>query len=518
MAANSIAATSNSVLIAGSIFSTSLPVTSSAILQAPAAGSFQNGFVEKFNSTGATLLYATYLTGAGGNTAPAGLVADSAGDAYITGYTSASGYPTIAALVPNIIPSTPGASSGFLTKLTPAGDGILFSTFIPGAGLTSIAFDPVAQNLLLSGTVALGQFPVATVATIPIPTAYQVMLRLPLDGSSVVASTLLAPGAQSFATPAPFGTAWVAGALTLPLLPVQSLSTIGNSFAIHVNAQSIVDQVARFGGLPTSKPTFASALVNLTSLVTDSSGQPTFAGAVTAQASSNLLTTETYDLPLYNAPTSALPSSLRDSIPLPSGCAGSLCPGSAAYLARLTNSPSPSLAISPDAAPNLTLRNLGSSQATGLSITSTTFAIATNCTQTLPSGAECSIALTGPGPGTLTIQAANATTQVIPIPNLTTSINPVVFSPRELDFGIQTSSSAPATRTITVTNLTTQPQTFISKQDTTSHTLPYTLSESASDCTTSGLNTTKLLAPGATHCHIILEPRCLQHPCERHSL
>ena len=389
MVAASIAANSTAVYITGSIFSATLPVTPSAILQSPSSGSFQNGFVEAFNPTGTTLLYATYLTGANGDTTPSTIAADTTGNTYITGYTTASGYPTLNALIPEIIPATPGATSGFLIKLTPAGDGILFSTFIPGAGLTSIALDPASSNLLLTGAVDLGEFPIATVATPLIPTTYQTLLRLPLDGSAVLSSTLLAPGTQSTVTSAPNDTAWIAGTLTTPLLPVSPLSSIGNTFAAHVTQQSAVDQTARFGGLPTSKPTFASAAANLTSVTTDSTGQPIFAGSITPSASASLVATETFDLPLFNSPPTALPSILRDAIPPATFCAGSICPGSAAYLARLSNTAAPSLALSYDAAPNLTLRNLGSIPANALSLTSSTFTLTINCTPTLAAGAEC---------------------------------------------------------------------------------------------------------------------------------
>ncbi|WP_263365723.1 SBBP repeat-containing protein [Edaphobacter bradus] len=160
-AVSAIAATSDAVFITGSTFASTLPVTSSAIIQSPASGSFQNGFVEKFNSSGTTLLYATYLTGLNGDTAPAAIAADSSDSAYIAGYTTSSGYPTLSAVVPSIL----SATSGFLTKLTPAGDGITFSTFIPGEGITSLAIDSSTQTLLLTGSIALGQFPVATVTT-----------------------------------------------------------------------------------------------------------------------------------------------------------------------------------------------------------------------------------------------------------------------------------------------------------------------------------------------------------------
>jgi hypothetical protein len=492
MGVASIAATSDAVFITGSISSANLPVTPNAFTQTPAANTTQNGFVEKFDPTGTTLLYATYLSGANGNTAPAAIAADASGNAYIAGYTTSPGYPTLNALIPEIL----GVNSGFLTKLTPTGNGILFSTFIPGIGITSMALDSTAQNLLLAGTIALGQFPVATVATPLVNTPYQTLLRIPLDGSAVLSAVLLAPGTQSFVTPVPNGDAWAAGTLTTPLLPLPTLSTIGNSFALRVTAQNTIDQTLRFGGLPTTNPAYASAPVTITSLTIDVTGQPVFAGAVAPTASSSLLATETYDLPLSNTPTAALPSTLRDAVLVPSSCTGSLCAGSAAYLAKVNPATAaPSLALSFDDSPNITLRNLGSVAATDLQLAATGFNLATNCPTILNPGAECSIALSGSGPGTITAQAANATTQTANLPAPTTTPNAIVFSPKELDFGVETSTSPAATRIVTITNLSQQNQIFSSTTTTPR------FAEQSSDCTASGTN--KLLAPGAT-CHITL--------------
>src|SRR5271170_5146431 len=278
-----VAATNDAVFLTGSIFGTGLPVTPSAIIQSPASGSLQNGFVERFNATGTTLIYATYLSGFSGNTAPAALTVDSGDNVYIGGYTTSSGYPTLNALIPDIIPNAPNTTSGFLTKLTPAADGLLFSTFIPGPGITSIAIDPTAQNLLLSGSISLGQFPIANVTTPLVNTTYQTLLRLSLDGSTILASTLLAPGTQSTLAPAPNQNIWITSTLTIPswLLPLAPLSTIGNSYAVRVTQQNQIDQTIRFGGLPTTNPTFASVPVTLTSVTTDPTGQPIFAGSVT---------------------------------------------------------------------------------------------------------------------------------------------------------------------------------------------------------------------------------------------
>ncbi len=505
MSATSIAATSNAVFITGTIFSSTLPVTPSAIIQTPAFGSSGgNGFVEKFSSTGSALLYATYLSGANGNTNPTAIAADTSDNAYIAGNTTAPGYPTIAALIPAI----PAATSGFLTKLTPAGDGFTFSTYIPGPGITSLALDPTANNLLLSGSIALGQFPIATVQSPLTVTTYQTLLRMPLDGSTVLASTLLAPGSQSFVAAGPSGTAWVDGALTLPILPLTPLSSIGNSFAVRVNSANLVDQTARFGGIAATNPGNARAPINLTSIAVDAGGNALAAGSFAPYTSSNLLATQTFDLPLNNAPTTTLPSTVHSAVLPPSACNGSLCSGSASFLAKLATPTATvaALALSIDDSPNLTLRNLGSAQATGLNFTLSGFTSATNCTTTLAAGGECSIALTGLGPGSITVQASNATTQTQILPALPTGTTPtpIVFSPKELDFGIISSAnSSPTTRTITVTNLTTQGQTFTSTLDVSGKiTLPYTIAEQTSDCTLSG-STSKLLAPGAS-CHITL--------------
>jgi hypothetical protein len=511
MDAISIAATSDAVFITGGIYATTLPVTSAGIIQTPAFGSQWNGFVEKFSASGASLLYATYLSGASGNTTPAAIVADSSDDAYIAGTTTAPGYPTVAALVPNQLVTTAlGTTSGFLTKLTPAGDGILFSTYIPGAGISSLAIDSTANNLLLSGSVSLGQFPVTSVSTPLSAVSYQVLLRMTLDGSSVLGSTVLAPGTQSFVAAGAAGTAWVDGSLGLPLLPLTPLSTIGNSFAMRVNAANLVDQTARFGGVAASNPNSASAPVALTSVAIDASGNALAGGSFAPSASQSLLATQTFDLPLNDALTTAFPSTVRGAVLPPSACNGSLCAGSAAYLAKLTIPASTAaataaLALSVDDSPNLTLRNLGSTQATGVQIAVTGgFTQANNCGTTLAAGGECSIALAGTGPGSITVFATNSTSQTQALPALasgTTALG-VVFSPKELDFGVVSSASGAVTRTVTVTNLTQQSQSFASQWDIgTKTTLPYTFAEKTSDCTLAGSNF--LLAANGV-CHITI--------------
>jgi hypothetical protein len=447
MASAAIAATTDRIFITGSIFASTLPVTASAIIQAPATGSFGNGFVESFNASGSALVYTTYLSGFGGDTAPAAIAADAQDNAYVAGYTTSSGYPTLGAVVPTIL----GSTSGFLTKLTPAGDGVAFSTFIPGTGVTSLALDASTQSLLLAGTISPGQFPIATVASPLVSTDYQTVARMSLDGSRVLTSTLLAPGSQSVVTAAPNGAAWAAVSLTTPLLPLPAVSSLGDVGAFRITAQGAVDQSLRLGG-HSGGAVLPSLPTSIASIAIDAGGQPIFAGAIAPTAGASQIATQTYDLPLVNSPTPALPSTLRDAV-YTGTCGGSICPGSGAYLAKFTLSSGPSLAFSVDSSPNITLRNLGSVAANNLQLSVTGFAASHNCPTLFGAGEECSIVLTGTGPGTLTAQAANATSQTINLPTPTRAATPINFSPRLADFGIITPSTSPQTRTIIVTNL-----------------------------------------------------------------
>jgi len=451
MSAAAIAVTADRVFITGGIYAATLPVTPSAIIQAPAAGSSGgNGFVECFDTNNAALVYATYLSGLNGDTNPAAIAADTEDNAYVAGYTTSTGYPTVSAVVPEMI----GSGSGFLTKLAPAGDGIVFSTFIPGQGVTSLVLDAETQTLLFSGSIALGGFPVATVMAPIVERDYQSVVRMSLDGSSVLASTLLAPGTQSVVTAAPEGAAWAAMPLSTPLLPLAAISNMGGTAAFRVTAQSTIDQSVRFGGPGTE---FSSLPVNITSIAVDPNGQPVFAGGVAPTASSVLLATQTYDLPLLNSPTAALPSTLRDAVLPPGSNCGSLCAGSGGYLAKLDLTAGAALALSTDASPNIVLRNLGSVTATNLMISATNFTVTHDCPAQLGVGAECDLVLTGSGPGAITVQAANATTQTVSLPATSRQPATLLYSPRELDFGVVTPAS-PVMRTVTVTNLGSAPQ------------------------------------------------------------
>ena len=493
IAAGAVTATSDAVFVTGITYASNLPVTANGILQSPANGSVQNGFVEKFSTSG-SLLYATYLTGAQGDTTPSAIVADAADNAYVVGSTSAPGFPTVAALVPAVL-SNP---SGFLTKLSPAGDAIVFSTFVPGPGLTSVALDSGGQSLLVSGSVTSGQFPVSVVSAPMTNEEYQVLLRVSLDGSSLKSSVLLAPGTESYVAAAANSAAWVDGALIDPILPLPALADVGDGFAVRVTSSGTIDQTVRLGGAAISNNSFASIPSLLTSIAVDAADEVLFAGAIQPTASSSLLATETYDLPLRNTITSALPSMLSDARQSAATCSGSLCSGSAAYLTKISPTAGAALSFSVDDLPFIKLRNLGTSQADNVQVRSSAGSLSTNCPTALGPGSQCDLLLTGGGAGVVSVSSSDTQSQSVAFPAYAASLNTLVLSPRELDFGIQTSTSPQASRVITIANLGANPQTFSSSGAGVS---AASFVESSSDCSLAASPPTKVLAPGAT-CHI----------------
>lgn len=86
-------------------------------------------FVTKLNSSGNDLVYSTFVGGGGGDYG-VGIALDQTGSAYITGYTNSPGFP-----LQNAYDSTQnGDFDAFVTKLSPAGNVLMYSTYLGGSG------------------------------------------------------------------------------------------------------------------------------------------------------------------------------------------------------------------------------------------------------------------------------------------------------------------------------------------------------------------------------------------------
>jgi hypothetical protein len=112
----------NSVVIAGSTTSVNFPATAGAYQ--PAASLNSDIFVAKLNAAGTALVYATYIGGTGIDHAY-DVALDSAGNAYITGYTTGA-FPT----TPGAYQAPSGSTEVVVTKLAASGGGLVYSTVL----------------------------------------------------------------------------------------------------------------------------------------------------------------------------------------------------------------------------------------------------------------------------------------------------------------------------------------------------------------------------------------------------
>jgi Ca2+-binding RTX toxin-like protein len=79
-----------------------------------------------------TLVYSTYLGGSGDEYA-VGIAVDGAGEAYVTGYTGSTDFPTNATYAPSQ-GSNAGSYDAFVTKLNATGSARIYSTYLGGSG------------------------------------------------------------------------------------------------------------------------------------------------------------------------------------------------------------------------------------------------------------------------------------------------------------------------------------------------------------------------------------------------
>ncbi|MGH9837979.1 MAG: SBBP repeat-containing protein [Blastocatellia bacterium] len=94
----------------------------------PTIGGGFDAFVTKVNAAGSALLYSTYLGGSGSEIG-FGITVDTNGNAYVTGWTTSTDFPTASP----VQPTSGGASDAFVTKVNAAGSALIYSTYLGGS-------------------------------------------------------------------------------------------------------------------------------------------------------------------------------------------------------------------------------------------------------------------------------------------------------------------------------------------------------------------------------------------------
>jgi hypothetical protein len=147
------------VYISGFTYSLDYPITPGAYQDIN--GGNQDNFITKFNPTGSSLIYSTYIGGTADEYCNS-MAIDITGNIYLVGSTHSSNYPV-----------TPGAyqtnyaggwGDVFVTKLNPSGNGLVYSTYLGGSDEdegNSISID-ASGNAYVTGTTMSTDYPITS--------------------------------------------------------------------------------------------------------------------------------------------------------------------------------------------------------------------------------------------------------------------------------------------------------------------------------------------------------------------
>ena len=195
---------SGNILVTGFTKSTDFPLVNAYdSTYGGGVGGF-DAFVAKLDSTGANLVYASYLSGTGDDYATT-IATDAQGAAYVGGYTVSSDFPILAAMQPALRTSATadlGASDCFVAKLDASGAGV-FATYLGGSDADEAHGITVGAGgeACLTGKTLSADFPtLLPYQTDPGDGFDDVFVaRLNANGSGLVYSTYLAGAADELA-------------------------------------------------------------------------------------------------------------------------------------------------------------------------------------------------------------------------------------------------------------------------------------------------------------------------------
>lgn len=278
---------SGNAYLAGYTTSTDFPTTSGAYQTSNAGNT--DAFVTKLDPTGNTLVYSTYL-GGNGIDYGRGVAVDASGNAFVTGSTQSTNFPTVNPLQVGL----DGGSDAFVAEFDPTGASLLYSTYFGGSGADEalgIALDS-SGNPYVAGYTFSSNFPTQSALQSSLSGASDAFVaEINPATSSLVFSTYLggsaSESAQSIAIDSA-GSIYVTGSTSSSSFPVTS----GASQAAYGGGTDAFVTKLTPGGTQTVYSTFlgGSGLDQGNSIALDSSGDAFVTGF-----------TQSSDLPLTNA-------------------------------------------------------------------------------------------------------------------------------------------------------------------------------------------------------------------------
>jgi Beta-propeller repeat len=149
-----------SAYVTGDTASSDFPTASAALSKYP--GGYYAAFVTKLSASGSALAYSTFLGGSVWDTGEA-IAVDSTGSACIAGETESPDFPTVNAAQGTYGGSDADDGDAFVTRLSPAGSALVYSTYLGGSAgdfAHGVAVD-TEGNAYVAGATGSTNFPTA---------------------------------------------------------------------------------------------------------------------------------------------------------------------------------------------------------------------------------------------------------------------------------------------------------------------------------------------------------------------
>lgn len=194
---------SGNAYVTGHAHSPNFPTTIGAFQASPPGPTCPGpAFVTKLNASGTGLAYSTYLSGTNGYVHGSSIAVDASGNAYVTGYTSSTTFPTTGGA-----PQTTyggGAIDAFATKINPAGSALVYSSYLGGNGNdhgTSISIDN-SGNTYVTGGAESTNFPTTAGSLSSVNSGNRDVFVSQVDpgGSSLLYSTYIGGNGDDYGT------------------------------------------------------------------------------------------------------------------------------------------------------------------------------------------------------------------------------------------------------------------------------------------------------------------------------
>jgi hypothetical protein len=457
------------VHVAGYTESQNFPMASAYQSQALAnqGGVFGTyGFLTKFNASGSSLVYSTFVAGytdviqncGSSNCYPApysaisAVALDASGSAYVTGATNTNNFPVSnnAYLASNT--TQQDATLGFVTKFSSSG-ALDYSTYLYGSSGDPVQINAIAVDAsdfaYVTGTAdSDGTFPVTSTSicdpgTYGFGCSYAFVTKFNADASGLVYSTFLGP--NNYASPLSIALdssddAYVLASTYSGLLPTN------NAIEAYTSGEDMV--------LVEIDP---AATTQLFATYLGGSGNDS-PGGMAVDASANIYVTGFTGAPDFPATPGAFQSQLAGSTD--------------AFIAKISPASTLNVALDPyslqytslavgstSQAQQVLLRNMSSNQLTISAITTTgDYSETDNCVGTIPATGSCTISATfsptvgGARAGSILIaDDAAGSPQVVAL--LGTGIGPAaLLSPSGLSFSSVALGASGAAQTVTLSN------------------------------------------------------------------